>query len=120
MFGRIWGRVRPAIFWSYRRGSWQYDVIVALILAFIFLVPKSVFNDRPSPAVVQEIGATPDGQRVFWIDPGALDLANPDGAEATLVALVQSNGGEGLEVVRTEPATDGAGNVRAYLVYVEP
>ncbi len=44
------------IFWAYERGSWQYDVMVALILAFIFLTPRSFFHDRPpasKPPVVQ-------------------------------------------------------------------
>jgi hypothetical protein len=39
--------VRRAIFWSYERGSWQYDIICVLILAFIFLTPVSWFHDRP-------------------------------------------------------------------------
>jgi hypothetical protein len=39
--------IRRAIFWSYERGSWQYDIICALILAFIFLTPASWFHDRP-------------------------------------------------------------------------
>jgi hypothetical protein len=37
-----------AVFWSYERGSWQYDVIVLAILAFIFLSPRSWFQDRPT------------------------------------------------------------------------
>lgn len=37
-----------SIFWSYHRGSWQYDVIVIAILSFIFLSPRSWFNDRPT------------------------------------------------------------------------
>jgi hypothetical protein len=32
------------LFWVYERGSWQYDVLCALILAFIFLTPKTVFD----------------------------------------------------------------------------
>ena len=39
--------IRKAIFWSYERGSWQYDVIVLMILAFIFLTPTNWFHDRP-------------------------------------------------------------------------
>ena len=35
-----------ALFWHYERGSWQYDIICALILAFIFL-PRSWFKDKP-------------------------------------------------------------------------
>ncbi len=32
------------VFWRYSRGSWQYDVLCALILGFIFLTPKGVFD----------------------------------------------------------------------------
>ncbi len=32
------------IFWTYERGGWQYDILSALILAFIFLTPRAVFD----------------------------------------------------------------------------
>lgn len=32
------------LIWYYERGSWQYDVMVILILAFIFLTPRSFFD----------------------------------------------------------------------------
>jgi len=38
---------KNAILWSYERGSWQYDIIVLLILAFIFLTPAGWFHSRP-------------------------------------------------------------------------
>ena len=119
MLARAWARIRPMVFWDYRRGSWQYDIIVALILAFIFLSPKAFFNDRPSEAVFHEIEDAPEGVSVFWIDPGALGRANPEGAEPRLQELLRIQIGEGLTVVRAEPARDKAGNVRAYLVYAE-
>jgi len=40
--------VTRSILWAYQRGSWQYDLIVLAILAFIFLSPRSWFNDRPT------------------------------------------------------------------------
>jgi hypothetical protein len=40
--------VTRSIFWSYSRGSWQYDLIVIAILSFIFLSPRTWFNDRPT------------------------------------------------------------------------
>jgi len=36
---KIWEIVRGYILWSYERGSLHYDVMVTLILAFIFLAP---------------------------------------------------------------------------------
>ena len=45
---RIKHVISRSIFWAYERGSWQYDLIVIAILAFIFLSPRSWFNDRPT------------------------------------------------------------------------
>jgi hypothetical protein len=36
------------LFWAYERGSKPYDLIVVLILAFVFLTPAAWFNDRPT------------------------------------------------------------------------
>ena len=38
------GAVGQVIFWRYSRGSWQYDILCALILAFIFFTPADVFD----------------------------------------------------------------------------
>ncbi len=38
------------LFWDYKRASWQYDVMVGLILVFIFLTPREMFKDQPNPA----------------------------------------------------------------------
>lgn len=36
--------LKKTVFWTYPRGSWQYDILCALILCFIFLTPRSVFD----------------------------------------------------------------------------
>jgi len=36
--------LKKILFWSYDRGTWQYDVLCVLILAFILLAPNRVFN----------------------------------------------------------------------------
>ena len=38
------GAVSRVLFWVYPRGGWQYDIVSGLILAFIFLTPKAVFD----------------------------------------------------------------------------
>lgn len=119
MFGRIWARLRPAVLWSCRRGSWQYDIIVALILAFVFLSPQDAFNDRPSSPVVHEIDAREDGVRIFWIESRGLRGSAP--AEPLLQELLQRQaGGEDLHILRVESTADGGGNLRAYIVYARP
>jgi hypothetical protein len=36
---------RKIFFWTYPRTSWQWDVLCVLILVFIFLTPKSWFEN---------------------------------------------------------------------------
>ena len=40
--------LRSYVFWTYQRGSVHYDVMVTLILVFIFLSPHVInYHDRP-------------------------------------------------------------------------
>lgn len=36
--------VSRILFWTYYRGTWQYDMMCGFILLFIFLTPKAVFD----------------------------------------------------------------------------
>jgi hypothetical protein len=36
------------LIWSYERGTIPYDVICVLILAFVFLTPRSCFDRKPA------------------------------------------------------------------------
>ena len=40
----IFGTFKKILFWCYDRGTWQYDLLCVLILAFIFLAPNWIFN----------------------------------------------------------------------------
>ncbi len=58
--------VLRVIFWTYERGGWQYDILSALILAFIFLTPWAVlegsaFSKEDPPKVEQK-----DQVRAAW------------------------------------------------------
>src|SRR3984957_584470 len=44
------GAIKRFIFWDFPRGSWQYDVMVGLILAFFFVPPKTFFPHPPKTA----------------------------------------------------------------------
>src|SRR5438876_9762034 len=45
---RIWHTIRGYILWTYERGTLQYDVMVTLILIFVFLSPYWI-NVRDKP-----------------------------------------------------------------------
>ena len=40
------GILKDIVLWKYERASWQWDVLCLLILAFIFLTPKTWFDNR--------------------------------------------------------------------------
>jgi len=68
------------IFWDFPRASWQYDLMVAAILAFIFLTPRDMFRDQPKAANI--VMLSPQSYR---IEPKLLESipAPQQAAEAT-------------------------------------
>src|ERR1035438_4669805 len=46
--GAIWRTIRGYILWSYERGSLHYDIMVTLILIFVFVSPHFInYKDKP-------------------------------------------------------------------------
>jgi hypothetical protein len=43
----VLGALKKTVLWAYQRGTFQYDILCALILLFIFATPRSVFQDWP-------------------------------------------------------------------------
>jgi hypothetical protein len=68
--GHIFSRI---FFWSYERGSWQYDLAVIAILIFVLLTPGRWFHDQPthdglaSSAQVELLSAT-GSQQIYQVD----------------------------------------------------
>jgi len=122
MLRKLWGRLRPTVFWSYRRGSWQYDLIIVGIIAFIFLTPRDLFRDQPQPPSVQQIADLSDGKGtvVFWVDPSVVNDTPAEEVTEKLCRLLQQRQGRNLRIIDTQPTTDAEGEVRAYLVYARP
>jgi hypothetical protein len=44
--------MKNIIFWNYERGTWQYDLMCLLIIAFIFLSPKTWFDNGDKKATI--------------------------------------------------------------------
>lgn len=42
--------MKRIILWDYERGTWQYDAFCLLIIAFIFLTPKTWFEGKERDA----------------------------------------------------------------------
>ena len=119
MLTRVWATLRPVVLWSYRRGSWQYDLIVAAILAFIFLTPREFFGDQPRPPVVQEIQrlGVSGAQSIYWVDASAIGEVAPEEAAGRIELLLRKRREGRFRVIEARPEAGPDGTVSAYLVY---
>lgn len=111
--------MRRWIFWEYSRGSWQYDVIVAVLLAFIFLTPREIFRDQPRASGVAMVPAS-GGGRVFYIDHDSLGEVAEDKRKAEAVRLIQAKYKENhLEIERVETLYGAENEVKGFLAYAK-
>jgi len=115
-------------FWSYERGSWQYDIAVILILFFVFS-PKSWFHDQPQVGLpvnstqVELVSKLGDVE-VYRIDSRV--LAPPERTPALQNELHNAlqKAGAGLQdgrfsIGKIEALRDASGNVIAYQVEIK-
>ena len=99
----ILSTLKKILFWSYERGSWQYDVMCVLILAFIFLAPNRAFH-RPGSAAGIVVRADEIGQ------------AGLDNPELAIRELLQRRRGYAVNISHIEKAEDSSGGA-SYVVY---
>ena len=127
--GKVWSGVKlvliRSIFWSYERGSWQYDVIVLAILTFIFLSPRSWFNDRPTLQLtnlrnqqgIVEMGRVNKDVR-FLVDARLVDAQNQK-AEDAIPIILQQHIQKAFTVKSIDAVRDRQKVILGYTVVVE-
>ena len=111
------------IFWDYKRGSWQYDVIVGIILAFIFLTPRDWFRDQPRIPKASGISMLPSehGGDAFFVDAALLAKTPENQRIARLTQLLQARmSNHRLAVTRLEPIMDSEGELQGYMAFAKP
>jgi hypothetical protein len=111
------------ILWDYRRASWQYDVMVGIILVFVLLTPRGWFRDQPRTPHVSSIAVLPseDGSSVFWVEPESLaGLSKDQQAQKVSHWLKDFTRRKELVVTRVEPIADSEGETKGYMVFAKP
>ncbi|HUQ50194.1 MAG TPA: hypothetical protein VM056_05715 [Terriglobales bacterium] len=112
----IWKTIKGYIFWTYDRGGLHYDVMVTMILAFIFISPHYIdFNDKPVERTPHQSGVivNPDGQDGFVYEIPAAAVGSAPNVEAALLRVIEPIAGE-VTLVETRMVTDAAGRVVMY------
>ena len=123
------GALKRFILWDYRRASWQYDVMVGVILAFIFLTPRGWFRDQPRTPRASQIAllGAGHGNEVLWIDPELLSGVSEDQRLAKLAEILKSRPeilqgrtGKTLSLLRVEAIVNSEGEVQGYWAFAKP
>jgi hypothetical protein len=111
--------VKRFLFWDYPRAGWQYDVMVGVILAFIFLTPREWFRDQPRASSIVMLPAE-HGSNVFWMEPDQLTSIPEAERVAKSRALIKARTGKEYKVIRLEPIVDSEQEVKGYMAYTMP
>jgi hypothetical protein len=120
--------IRSYFFWTYERGSFHYDVMVTLILIFMFVSPFVIdFKDRPvetvalhsSEVLVKEAGMSGESSRfIYQVRAEDMGGAKTDTErQAAILRIVEPISGE-VTLERYEPVVDAQGKVIAYNAWV--
>jgi hypothetical protein len=105
------------IFWDFPRASWQYDVVVALILLFLFATPRDWFHDQPKASSIVLMTSLHGANRVF-IATDLLEDTPEQQRPARAERLIRDRTGKTWHVVRVEPIRDEAEQeIKGYIAY---
>ena len=107
--------LRRLIFWDFQRTSWQWDIIVTLILAFIFITPRDMFSDQPRAASIQML------QQGFLIEPKLLSNVEKTDLPAKAADLVNQRFKTHTTITHVEPVFDESEHeITGYMAYTKP
>jgi hypothetical protein len=110
------------ILWDYARASWQYDVMVGIILAFIFLTPRDWFRDQPRiPSAASIARPAENGGNVLFVDAEVLaGVPEPQRLNRLREFLKTQPSTARVSVTRVEPILDSEGELQGYMAFVRP
>jgi hypothetical protein len=114
-FGQV---LRSYFYWTYSRGSFHYDIMVTLILLFIFITPQLWdYGAKPSPIAASShpFQVVPNGRGVI-ITVQASDVTVPAGAsnrqvKKLLRKAIEPVTGDDVYIEHWETALDAQGNL---------
>jgi hypothetical protein len=119
---RIWRTLKGYFFWTYDRGSFHYDVMVTLILLFIFMAPRFIdFKDQPGDNSARRAGilVTPDGNHgfVYQVEASQVDAQDEHMVRVNFARVLRQVTGP-VVIDRVEPVRDQKGHIVAYRAWV--
>jgi hypothetical protein len=119
----VWRTIRSYILWQHERGTLHYDIMVTLILIFVFFSPRLInFNDKPmlgNPHPT-DVVVSPDAQGglLYQISASAITPGDESAIRDQLLRIIEPISGE-VSIVKYEGVPDRKGQVQGYRVWVK-
>jgi hypothetical protein len=116
----IWRTIRGYILWQYERGTLHYDIMVTLIILFLWFSPKVInFNDKPisrnpHPSDVV-VTADAEGHLFYQVDAKAVTPGTDEFVREQLLQIIEPISGA-VSIVSYETVNDAKGKVQSYKV----
>jgi hypothetical protein len=120
--GAIWRTIRGYILWSYERGSLHYDIMVTLILLFVFVSPRFInFKDKPVERNPHLTGVViipgEKGGFIYQIQATAVNAAGGQDVRRQLEQIIEPISGA-VSITKVETLSDASGRPLSYKVWV--
>ncbi len=125
--GAIWRTIRGYILWSYERGSLHYDIMVTLILLFVFVSPRFInYKDKPverNPHLTGVVVIPSDkGGFIYQIQASAVKTADgrtdDQDIRRQLEQIIEPISGA-VSITKYDAVKDASGHTQSYKVWVE-
>ncbi len=118
-----WRTIRSYILWQHERGTIHYDIMVTLILLFIFSSPYWInFQDKPVPQNLHPsdviVTTDPQGVLVYEISAGAITPGDDGTVRSQLLTVIKPISGA-VSIVKYEATLDHHEKVQSYRVWVK-
>lgn len=113
--------LKSYVFWTYERGSIPYDIMVTLILAFIFITPH-LWHYGDQPQLPQQtrrsivVHTLADGSLIFDIPASRVKTGPSNLLQPQLDQAVREISGS-VTVDRIEAVKDSTGHLTGYKVW---
>jgi hypothetical protein len=119
----VWRTIRSYVLWQHERGTLHYDIMVTLILIFVFFSPRVLnFNDKPAlpNPHLSDVVVTPDAQGglLYQISAGAITPGDERSVQDQLLHIIKPISGE-VSIVSYATVADGKGHLQSYKVLVK-
>jgi hypothetical protein len=122
----MWKTLKSYFWWTHERGSFHYDVMVTLILLFLFLSPRFIpYRDKPVESGLPGNGSvvvTGDGDNgIVYLVPVTIMKYNGPSEQLRseeLQRVIEPISGD-VSVQKVERVVDGGGHLVAYRAWVK-